>query len=1524
MKIYLYYENQIYIFNLPEARSGSYSFDANKEEISKLINIEARENEWVLFETEDCKIADADSYLREVILKENHFYLISRNNIHYLIYVTVDDEKNIKAFQYQKQLNISVGVDNSSLSYNCSYDRNLAFQITYNGQMIIMNYKQGNVYVNRKRLLNSQYAIRSGDEIEFYGTRILFINNIVFFISDDNILSISTARAGLLETHLQNSGKYENIEIKDRDLYSDDDYFSKAPRFRKIIEPREIELSQPPQIATGGEMPFLLTAGPMFTMGLSSAMMLINPLSQLIAGTTDFKQSGPSIIMGVAMLLSSLLWPVITMLYNKHIKKKNLQITQEKFRQYIAEKEQELSEENASQKEIILENMFSLEKCIENLKQRKLNFWDKRIDQSDFLLVRIGTGNEELKVKINYPEKGFSLEENELKNELESTIEKYRYIQNVPISYSFHENVITAIMGEEKKTYPFIDNVLLQLLTFYSYDDLKIVLFTNEKNKSNWDYIKYLNHNMTNDNSFRFFASTDESTTRVCEVLRQEIENRIALIEKSDKDRLFRPYYLVIVDDIDMVKQTNFIDDVIELKRNIGFSFIVLENKLSKLPSLCNNFISLGDNGSGVLKNSYEKQEQLLFQDEINPNINMMDVAKILANIPIEMASAEEEANLPDSITFLEMMKVGKVEQLNIMNRWNSNDSTSNLKAEVGVGVDGKLMYLDLHEKAHGPHGLIAGMTGSGKSEFIITWILSLCMNFSPDDVAFILIDYKGGGLAFAFENKTMGIRLPHLTGTITNLDKAEINRTLVSIDSEVKRRQKIFNEARDVLGESTIDIYKYQSYYHEGKLKEPLPHLFIVCDEFAELKAQQPDFMDNLISVARIGRSLGVHLILATQKPSGVVNDQIWSNTKFRVCLKVQDTSDSNEMLKKPDAASLKQTGRFYLQVGFDEYFALGQSGWCGAKYYPSDKIVKQVDKSINFIDDCGNFIKSIQASTGQNTKVQAQGEELSAIMNNIIAIAGETGKKARRLWLDNIPPIILVGDLVKKYNFTPESYNPIAIIGEYDAPELQKQGLVTYNLLNDGNCIVYGIDGNEREKILNTIIYSLSGMHSSEEVNFYIVDYGSEMTRIFEKLPHVGGITFNGEDEKFNNLIKLIKNEIAQRKKLFSEYGGEYTSYNKNSGKKLPIYTVIINNFDTLYENNQQLFDIMPDLTRDSERYGIVFILTATGLNSVFNKLAVNFKKMFALRLKDSSDYTPIFDQSTKMEPREIEGRGLFKEDVIHEFQTSSIVEDMEKINEHVSKFITEISSKNNVKAKKIPVLPEHVSFDDVSEKLVDLNSIPLGISRNELEIITRDFLANPGTILASNKVQNTNRFVKSLLYNFTKCENTSLIVIDSFNELNLDKNIYKNYYTDNFDTNLNNILSFVQKKIDTNSTTSGVILIYGFDKFYSKLSDRSVFENLITSIKRYEKIALVVVETPLKLKEITYEVWYTSIFDNHEGIWVGKGLGDQNLLSISTITKEMSAEYKNDMGYVMTESTPVLCKLIDYNTEEDKDEE
>ncbi|OJG67521.1 protein essC [Enterococcus moraviensis] len=215
---------------------------------------------------------------------------------------------------------------------------------------------------------------------------------------------------------------------------------------------------------------------------------------------------------------------------------------------------------------------------------------------------------------------------------------------------------------------------------------------------------------------------------------------------------------------------------------------------------------------------------------------------------------------------------------------------------------------------------------------------MSLAVNFHPYDVAFLLIDYKGGGMANLFRN------LPHLLGSIANLDGAQSMRALISINAELKRRQRLFSE------NNVNHINQYQKLYKNGDVEEPMPHLFLISDEFAELKSEQPEFMKELVSTAHIGRSLGIHLILATQKPSGVVNDQIWSNSKFKLALKVADKADSMEMLKTPGAAEITQAGRAYLQVGNNEIYELFQSAWSGADYQPEKDDQQIEDHTIYF----------------------------------------------------------------------------------------------------------------------------------------------------------------------------------------------------------------------------------------------------------------------------------------------------------------------------------------------------------------------------------------------------------------------------------------------------------------------------------------------------------------------------------------------------------------------------------------------
>ena len=349
-----------------------------------------------------------------------------------------------------------------------------------------------------------------------------------------------------------------------------------------------------------------------------------------------------------------------------------------------------------------------------------------------------------------------------------------------------------------------------------------------------------------------------------------------------------------------------------------------------------------------------------------------------------------------------------------------------------------------------------------------------MAVNFSPDEVAFLLIDYKGGGLADAFDKKNSDgstLHLPHLVGTITNLDGAAVSRSMISIESELERRQRIFKEAKVRCNEGTMDIYDYQQLYRAHRVEEPLPHLFIISDEFAELKSQQPEFMDKLISTARIGRSLGVHLILATQKPSGVVNDQIWSNTKFRVCLRVQDTGDSQDMLKRPDAASLKDTGRFYLQVGYNEYFALGQSAWCGADYIPQDEVIQQKDESVQLIDDTA---QTLLAAKPIKEKKNAESKQIVAIVKYLSELAEREHILPRTLLPPALSDTLTMAELQETHP-TKVPENISACIGMIDDPAYQRQYPLELNLQKMHNMLLVGESGCGKTTLVQTMLLSL-----------------------------------------------------------------------------------------------------------------------------------------------------------------------------------------------------------------------------------------------------------------------------------------------------------------------------------------------------------------------------------------------------------------------------------------------------------------
>ncbi len=1515
MIVRLIKKSKIYNFTLPTKVSGNYWITDNDYlgNVRNLINVEEYNGQWKIKSDFETKIMSGDKEIDSAILKDYSLFFLKINtdNEYVILYCSPTMDQNIKWLHVKKEGEIVIGNDSKAhINYNYPLVSKQHARLIYNqGRWVIqdLNSKYG-TYANNVAI--GTKPLQYGDIVFIMGLKIIVMKDSILVNNIGNFLKFDMNTFDIQYPIVQHQTEMDNPDEEGIEFYKEDDYFFRAPRFKTMIEPVNIKIDPPPAKPQEDKTPIIYTVGPMMTMAMMSVAMGYSALSGVIDGSRDLSSALPTLIMSFAMLMTMLLWPILQKRYQRKQRKKQEKLRQDRYTEYIQEKRKLIDTEMKVQRQILIDNYVPLSVTKDIIYSKKRNLWEREIEQADFLDLRLGMGNAELRGNVSFPEEHFSLEDDNLLQEVYKLGAESHTLENVPISLSFVENRITAIIGMATIKQQFIEGLLLQMMAYHSYEDLKIILLTNEKNESTWSYLKVLPHCWSNDKTTRYFASNIDEAKEISLVLEQEIQARKYKDNNGNRElntldyTKYQPYYVIITDDYKMVRDIELVKDVCELEVNIGFSLVVISPRLVNIPNECKTFISIGDKKSGVFQNELVSNKQKEFIADFDQTLNIYECCKILANIPIDIS--KENQSLPASLSFLEMYNVGMIEQLNILNRWKSNDPTKSLAAPVGVDKHQELFKLDLHEKFYGPHGLIAGMTGSGKSEFIITYILSMALNYHPYEVSFVLIDYKGGGLTGAFENKETGIKLPHLAGTITNLDTIEMNRSLASIQSELRKRQRIFNAARDNLNESTIDIYKYQSLYRKGLVKEPVSHLFIISDEFAELKDQRPEFMDQLISTARIGRSLGVHLILATQKPAGVVNDQIWSNSKFRVCLRVQDKSDSMDMIKCPDAASLKNPGRFYLQVGYNELFTLGQAAWAGAQYYPTEKRKKKVDQSVNFLDNVGNYIKTFD--TKQNEViVESQGEEITNIVNYIVKTAREQKISIPQLWLPKIPNMIYIENLKEKYKVQSQKNDINPIIGEYDDPDNQKQNVLTLPISREGNTIVFGSAGSGKELMLTSIVYSTIISHDSKEVNFYIMDFGAETLTMFRNAPHVGDVILSTEKEKVDNLFKLLKGTIEERKKIFVDYNGSYDFYINHGGKQIPMIIVMINNVEGFLDTYNEHEEILGQMTRDCLKYGVVFILSTSGPNTVRYRLRQNFKQNVVLQFNDSSDYGSVIPGVRKKEPSKIYGRGLISLDGIFEFQTAYAYKE-EKLTEYIKIVCDKLQTICDYKAKAVPTLPEVVTVNLLQKNYTSLRNVPVGINKETLEITSVDLLANGIFVTTGEDISASMNFLHSWLRLMQTNEQTKCTVIDGISLINKNDIGQATYETGE------NILSALEG-LYANTGSTNVCMIIGISSILNKLdiTMKTKVTQLLDQVKTSSSVRFIIVDSIDNIKTLNYEAWFKNNVSLSEGIWLGNGIANQFTLKVTTSSRVLRAEVEQNFGYVIKKGKANLSKWI-----------
>ncbi len=1544
MKVVLMDDTKLVELVLPQEVYGNYWVVNSEKE--NLVNIEAVEGAWVLKSNSDMKIFRNGNPLTDVRLEEEKFYTIKNAVLGkaYVIYVSpIYDENAI-------QLNITLE-DNSSwyIGNNIAKDYTAAFnniisyeQSGFARNQLKLNYSGGvytifnlnpqiPMYVNG--VLTEAEELAFGDTVFILGFKLSLIRDI-FYMNNPNKLVKYDAK--FFTPRVVASLDYSKIPMEPDpviDMYKKEDYFLKPPRFDERIEEKTLVIDPPPNAQSKEEMPIMLQMGTMLMTGMTSITTGITTVITVLNTDMSWTQALPSILTAVVMLLTMLALPIATKMYTKHQKKVYERKRQATYSAYVDKKREEFLLEIKREQQLLIEKYIPLKEVGDIILYKKRNLWEKNIDDYDFLSLRLGIGSIPPFFKVTYPAEHFSMEdEDNLMLYLRDLEKETKMLDNVPVIYSFREKYVTGLIGTRNVLNPFLKGLLLQMMAFHGYDTLKIVVFTNDRNTKFWQDIIDSPYFWDDQKSIRFFGTNSDDIAQISSYF----EELIAMMKENDDGQRVSSnkeapklscHYVIITDDVDAVRNVSVVRNVLESTACIGISLILCTDRLNSLPNEVEHFISVDEKSGGVF-------ERVLIDDKkINfiPDFMFGSLEKysyVVSNIPIPLNGGKFV--LPTTYSFLEMYNVSNVNQLNAMNRWKENNPINSLAAPVGLNEYGDVFKLDLHEKYHGPHGLIAGMTGSGKSEFIITFILSMAVNYHPYEVQFVLIDYKGGGLAGAFENRETGLKLPHLAGTITNLDVNEINRSLASLQSELKRRQAEFNKARDAVGESTIDIYKYQRYYRNGQVKKPISHLFIISDEFAELKAQQPDFMDELISTARIGRSLGVHLILATQKPSGVVNDQIWSNSKFKICLKVQDRSDSQEMIKRPDAASIKETGRFFLQVGYDEYFALGQSAWTGAPYYESDVRKKKVDNSIAFVNYIGTPFKTID--DGKNSSVGVlKGEELPNIMKYLVDIAKKEEIHVKQLWLNALPPIIYIDGLKEKYEYKKVDCDINPVIGEYDAPERQLQGLLTLPITTGGNWIIYGVADSGKDELVNSIVYSCITTYRPEELNMYLLDFGTETLKMYRKAPQVGDVALQNDTDKIMNLFKLIATIIETRKKLFAEFGGDYISYCKSSGNILPNIVTIINGFELFNENfGDALFDLLVTLTRDCQKFGVYFIFSCASSNGIRSKLAQYLPNHLTLQMADKYDYSSLLAR-TKLVPASIPGRGLCKLDAVFEFQ-SAVPTDKENLNSFVSEKIKDLCVKYKTNAPKIPILPEVVTISECLSASRGLEALPIGIEKESLEVRTIDITKNLAHMITALEFPVLKTFSNMMIKQLGSYLNKNVYVFDAEKELKeyasevsyYDGNLVVNFKTFS-DLLLKMYEDFEKAGLDENAIASYgqyVCVIVGIEKFKSMLGEEfaTAFVEMIEKIKNMPKVNFIFIDMVDNFKKQEFESWFKALFNGTRGIWVGNGMGSQFTLKSTLSTRLLSTKLTDDFGYYVDGSTTVLVKLITEPGEEE----
>lgn len=815
--------------------------------------------------------------------------------------------------------------------------------------------------------------------------------------------------------------------------------------------------------------------------------------------------------------------------------------------------------------------------------------WERRRDDPDFLELRVGTAHIPSGVHFQASQ--------------DEKIPEDPALTDAPVTFDLKKTGILGVAAGLSKRRAIGRWLMIEAAALHSPRDLRMCLFTSEDAAPDWDWVRWLPH-MRNDRG-GIFANVAVDQYQHDELVRELLgicEQRMEQLHERNFDPTKAPSYIVVLDGIRELRAHTSLPRLLADGPKVGIYAIGLDSVSSRL----------AEEGRAelVIDNDIEAGARLHVSDQApveNMSVDLVDaqwasrVARAMAAL-VDVTGRTAENSIPASASFVELVNIDLDSPASVLESWKRNGRTTN--AVLGIDDHGTFS-LDL--RRDGPHALVAGTTGAGKSEFLQTLVASLAYANRPEAMNFVLVDYKGGS---AFADCA---RLPHTVGMVTDLDGHLTERALTALDAELKRREGVLKQ----IGAADID----DAWRQDPKTaSQNLARLVIVIDEFAELVHELPEFVDGLIRIARVGRSLGVHLILATQRPSGVVSPEIRSNTGVRIALRMEDRADSQEVIERPDAASISRAtpGRAFAKLGGAGSLTPFQSARiAGLRRGQSSALPPVRVHGLPW-----NRLGTVVTSSNENT-VEGSQTDLHFLVERIREAAQISHVSPQRSpWLPPLPDRFVLTGIGEGTNRN--------IFAVEDRPSQQAQPFRAIDLEHDGHILIAGSPRSGRSSALRTIAALLADTWSPDDLHMYGMDFGNGALLPFAELPHCGAVTLRHEHERLDRLLRKILDEIAARQQLLARGGfGDINEQRRNSpeSERLPFIALFFDQWDgflaefpiDLGTDHQ---DLVMQIVREGASVGLHVYMTGDRL-LVNHRISTSFTERLLLHLNSKDDY-------------------------------------------------------------------------------------------------------------------------------------------------------------------------------------------------------------------------------------------------------------------------------------------------------------